>query len=159
MANRRRMHKVTCPKKVSLTTEGVTLIDQWAQQHDVSFSAAIESLARAGLGLTTTEAFAPVMISTIRRAVDGGSDRLARMLAYAVVEAGMAQRLTAALLCQLAPEEAETQIAAARTEARLALVQGRLGDQLRALFAAPGDPDGTAAAESAHPADNDLEAG
>jgi hypothetical protein len=89
------------------------------------------------------------MISTIRRAVDGGSDRLARMLAYAVVEAGMAQRLTAALLCQLAPAEAETQIGAARTEARLALVQGRLGDQLRALFAAPGEPDATTATDAA----------
>ena len=159
MANRRRMHQVTCPKKVSLTTEGVTLIDQWAQQHDVSFSAAIESLARAGLGLTTTEAFAPVMISTIRRAVDGGSDRLARMLAYAVVEAGMAQRLAALLVRVLAPTEADAQVEAARTQARVALVQGRLGDQLRALFAAPDDPDGTAAAESARPADNNLEAG
>ncbi len=158
MTTRRRTKQVAHPKKVYLTDEGAALIDQWARQHDVSFSAAIESLARAGLGLTTTEAFAPVMISTIRRAVDGGSDRLARMLAYAVVEAGMAQRLTAALLCQLAPAEAEAQIAAARTEARLALVQGRLGDQLRALFAAPGDPDGTAAAESAHPSDNDVEA-
>jgi hypothetical protein len=144
---------------VLLTTDGVALIDQWAQQHDVSFSAAIETLARVGLGLPTTEAFAPVLISTIRRAVDAGSDRLARMLAYAVVEAGIAQRLTAALLCQLAPEVAETQIAAARTEARLALVQGRLGDQLRALFTVPDDPDGAPAAESAHPSDNGVEAG
>ena len=149
MTTRRRRGQVTCPKKVLLTTDGVALIDQWAQQHDVSFSAAIETLARVGLGLPTTEAFAPVMISTIRRAVDAGSDRLARMLAYAVVEAGMAQRLTAALLCQLAPAEAETQIAAARTEARLALVQGRLGDQLRALFAAPGEPDATTATDAA----------
>ena len=148
MTTRRRTHQATCPKKVSLTTDGVALIDQWARQHDVSFSAAIESLARAGLGLTTTEAFAPVMISTIRRAVDAGSDRLARILAYAVVEAGMAQRLTTALVRQLAPEDGDVRVDAARTEARLALVQGRLGDQLRALFAVPGDPDTTTVTDS-----------
>ena len=158
MTPRRRMHQATCSKKVSLTTDGVALIDQWAQQHDVSFSAAIESLARAGLGLTTTEAFAPVMISTIRRAVDAGSDRLARLLAYAVVEAGMAQRLTTALVCQLVPEDAEAQVAAARTEARLALVQGRLGDQLRALFAAPGDPQVPAGGDAVLPAATEVEA-
>ena len=153
MTSRRRMHQITCPKKVSLTTEGVELIDQWARQHDVSFSAAIESLARAGLGLTTTEAFAPVMISTIRRAVDAGSDRLARMLAYAVVEAGMAQRLTAVLIHQLAPADAAARVEAARTEARLALVQGRLGDQLHALFAEQDDPDATTVPDTArtHP--------
>src|SRR6266540_4215129 len=56
-------------KTVWLTDEGRAQVQAWAEAQGVSFSAAIETLARVGLGQAPAEAFAPALVSTVRREI------------------------------------------------------------------------------------------
>src|SRR5262249_33804450 len=132
----------TLPKKIRLTREGHDLIEAWAQVNDVSFSAAIETLARIGMGQATTEAIAPAVVSTMRRELAKTYDRIIRLTLYATIEAGIASRLAgSALLQQLKTPEGKADLAkydqikrAARTDARRSLAQARIGKLIEELF-------------------------
>lgn len=94
MAQRRRG---TVPQRVRLTQELADLVDRYQEQHDIpSFSAALEQLARLGLEQSPAETLAPVIVSTIRRSIHAELERVIKLLLYAVVEAGTAQRLAGA---------------------------------------------------------------
>ena len=94
----------TIPKKIRLTDEGLAAIKQWADDNNASFSAAIESLARLGLGQAPAEALAPMLVSVVRREIRTGYDRLVSLTAYGIIEAGTARRLAGAGLYQQRPE-------------------------------------------------------
>lgn len=82
----------TIPKKIRLTEEAYAAIEQWSVENDVSFSAAIETLARLGLGQPASEALAPTIVSSVRREIGKGYDRLARLLLFNIVESGIGSR-------------------------------------------------------------------
>lgn len=107
----------TAPKRIWLTDETRQAVQQWADQNGVSFSAALETLARLGLGQSPAEALSPVVISTVRTEIQRQLHRLASLLASTALEAGMASRLAGASLKQLRPAEYDVIKQAARLDA------------------------------------------
>ena len=127
----------TAPKRVWLSDEGRAAVQAWADEHGVSFSAAIESLARIGLGQAPTDAIAPALVSTVRREIQQQLHRLASLYAATAIEAGIASRLAGATLRQLRPGEYDKIKQAARLDAVQTL---RRRNALREL-AEPADED------------------
>ncbi len=85
-------------KNVTLTREAREKIQEFADSHYLSFSAAIEWLALTGLGMPSREAVELVMISTIEAVMRQQYNRFAKLNAFAAMEAGQAARLSAASL-------------------------------------------------------------
>lgn len=88
----RRQH--TARKHVRLTHEGQAAVQAWADRRGISFSAALERLARFGLGQATDEAIAPALVSVVRHEVQRQMHRLASLLASNAIEAGVSARLS-----------------------------------------------------------------
>jgi hypothetical protein len=128
----------TAPKRIWLTDETREAVQSWADRNGVSFSAALETLARLGLGQSPTEALAPVVVSTVRTEIQHQMHRLASLLAAGALEAGMATRLAGATLKQLRPADYDAIKQAARLDAVQAL---RRRDALREV-ADGGDREG-----------------
>lgn len=128
----RRVH--TLPKKIRLTKAGHDAIAAWATAHDVSFSAAVETLCRMGMGEPLMEALSPALISTLRREIQRQYDRLIRLLLYNIIESGAAARLAGAAVYALRSDKYEAIKRAARTEARKSLIRSRIGKEIREVF-------------------------
>lgn len=111
----RRQH--TAPKRVWMTHETRGAVQAWADENGVSFSSALETLARIGLGEAPSRAVAPMVVSAVRTEVQRQTHRLAALLAATAVEVGMAARLAGATLRQLRPDEYEAIKRAARLDA------------------------------------------
>lgn len=111
----------TAPKRIWLTDATRQAVQTWADQNGVSFSAALETLARLGLGQAPTEALAPLVVSSLRAELQQQMHRLASLLAAAALDAGMASRLAGATLKQLRPAEYDAIKQAARLDAVQAL--------------------------------------
>jgi len=130
----------TVPKKIRLTEDGITAIQSWADQHGMSFSAAVETLCQLGLGTAPDEALAPAVISVIRREISGHYDRLIRLVLYGVVEAGTASRMSSAVLRYLYTkakddmERFERTKKATRTDARRSLGRAKIKDVIDELL-------------------------
>jgi hypothetical protein len=86
----------TIKKNVRLTEEGIAAIQQWADDNGVSFSAALESLARSGLGQQHDEAFAPVLISVLNRTMQQNYKSIVRIIIAVLVEALSARLMAGA---------------------------------------------------------------
>jgi hypothetical protein len=110
----RRQH--TSRKHIRLTHEGQTAVQAWADQRGISFSAALESLARLRLGQSTDEALAPALVSVVRHEVQRQMHRLASLLASNAIEAGVSARLSGAALKALRPKDYEAIKRAARID-------------------------------------------
>ena len=65
---------------IRLTDDGRDAGRTWAEARGISFSAALESLARLGLGQATDEALAPALVSVVRVEVQRQMHRLASLL-------------------------------------------------------------------------------
>lgn len=141
----------TLPKKIRMTHEGHALIQAWAEQNGVSFSAAIELLARLGLGQAGDTALAPALVSTVRREVASTMDRVIRLLLYNITESGVAARMAGATYFAVTPDKArydalKTKV---RMDARRSLATGRIGAIIAELEeAVRGDREGELPAES-----------
>lgn len=124
----------TVEKKIRLTPDAVAAIEQWADQNNASFSAAIETLARLGLGEPAATALTPTLASSIRRELLNAQERLAGLIAYAGKESGVAARLAGAALHVLQPEDAEALEQKARADAGRRLNQLKTGALLESLY-------------------------
>ncbi len=110
----RRQH--TARKHVRLTHEGQAAVQAWADRRGISFSAALESLARLGLGQATEDALAPALVSVVRVEVQRQIHRLASLLASNAIEAGVSARLSGAALRALRPKDYDAIKRAARID-------------------------------------------
>jgi hypothetical protein len=107
----------TARKTVWLSDDGRARVQAWADAQGISFSAAIETLARLGLGQAPQEAVAPALVSVVRREVQQQFHRVAALYAATAIEAGVASRLSGAALRTLRPGEYEKIKQAARLDA------------------------------------------
>ena len=87
-------------KQIRLTPTGRERIQAWADEQDVSFSAAIEGLALAGLEDELVNILLPLLLSMLSRIVNRTYNRLAKLMATAAIEAGLASQAGQALLLQ-----------------------------------------------------------
>ncbi len=92
----RRRAESTAPKRIWLTEDGRDQIQAWADEHGMSFSAAIETLAKLGMGEATEVALAPAILSIIRQELGSSHARLVRLILYGIIEAGIANRMASA---------------------------------------------------------------
>ena len=125
----------------------MTAIQQWADEHGTSFSAAVETLCQIGIGKTPEDALAPTIISVIRREISSHYDRLIRLVLYGVVESGTANRMGSAVLRYLYNkagddmERFERTKKAVRTDARRSLGRARIRDVIDELLREEKDGD------------------
>ncbi len=110
----RRQH--TTRKHIRLTRDGQQIVQAWATARGISFSAAIESLARLRSGQATDEALAPALVSVVRAEVQQQMHRLASLLAANAIEAGISARLSGATLRALKPTDYDAIKRAARID-------------------------------------------
>jgi len=110
----RRQH--TTRKHIRLTRNGQEAIQSWADARGISFSAALESLARIGLGQPIDEALAPALVSIVRVEIQRQMHRLASLLAANAIEAGISARLSGAALRALRPKDYDAIKRAARID-------------------------------------------
>src|SRR3984893_8511643 len=110
----RRQH--TTRKHIRLTRGGQEAIQSWADGRGISFSAALESLARIGLGQPIDEALAPALVSIVRVEIQRQMHRLASLLAANAIEAGVSARLSGAALRALRPKDYDAIKRAARID-------------------------------------------
>lgn len=134
-------HTRTERKQVCLTPEGRGLIQRWAQQEGVSFSAAIETLARVGLQQDPRDAWAPALAAKVVGAVRADLGRYRALLAATALDAGTTLRVACATAKVVRPQDYPRIRRLARLEAVESL---RRGDALAELGlpddAPPGDP-------------------
>lgn len=95
------------------------MVQAWADEHGVTFSSALETLALLGLKEDPHLAMLPVVISAMRDEVQRQSHRISALLAAAAVESGVAARLAGAVVSDRFGRE---KYEAARTRARLQAV-------------------------------------
>ncbi|NJO82339.1 MAG: hypothetical protein HC828_05670 [Blastochloris sp.] len=93
---KRRKH--TMEKEIRLTHGAYDAITAYATRNNLSFSAAIETLARLGMDQPLSEAVAPAVVSTVRSEIARHYDRIIRLVIYGLIETGVTQRLTGAIL-------------------------------------------------------------
>src|SRR5918998_5979248 len=140
-------HVRTERKQVCLTPEGRDLILRWAQQEGLSFSAAIETLARLGLQQDPRDAWGPALAAKVVGAVRADLGRYRALLAATALDAGITLRMASAATRTLRPKEYPDIKRLARLEAVAAL---RRRDALAEL----GLPDASRAADTAPAADD-----
>jgi len=139
-------HVRTERKQVCLTPEGRDLILRWAQQEGISFSAAIETLARVGLQQDPRDAWGPALAAKVIGAVRADLARYRALLAATALDAGTTLRVAAAATKTLRPREYPDIKRLARLEAvqslrsRDALAELGLADDPAAAAEAPDDP-------------------
>ena len=127
----------TIPQRVRLTQQTSDRIDAYQVQHNIpSFSATIETLVRLGLEQSPGEVLAPIIVSTLRREFNAQVNRLAKLLAYNIVETGQTRLIASAALRDIGrlkqddPERHEKIKEAARKEARHLLDRKRISQLL-----------------------------
>lgn len=108
-------------KQIWLTDETRGAVQEWADAQGISFSAALESLARLGLGQQPELALAPALVSLVRRELQQQAHRLASLYASTAIEAGVTARLVGATLRTLREADYEQIKRAARIDAVAAL--------------------------------------
>src|SRR5687768_7267012 len=114
-------HIRTERKQVCLTPEGRDLILRWAQQEGISFSAALETLARLGLQQDPRDAWGPALAAKVVGAVRADLGRYRALLAATALDAGTTLRIAAAATKVLRPKEYPDIKRLARLEATEAL--------------------------------------
>ena len=114
-------------KQVRLTPEFRERVQAWADEQGVSFSSALETLARLGLGDAPQLAVMPMVISAMRDEVQRQANRLAALSVTAAVESAVTTRLVSNLILERErgrdPEAGRERYEAIRNRARLQAVQ------------------------------------
>ena len=126
-------------RQVTLTPEAAELVEDWAGRQGMSFSAALETLARLGLKQAPPDAYAGALEAAVRGVAREEMARQTALLASASVDAHAAFFLAFAVASRGLPRDQadklrqEARDAARRTLRTRASVEGR--EQLRALLA------------------------
>jgi len=144
-------HTATRAKHVCLTDDARAAVQAWADREGVSFSAAIETLARLGLQQDPRDAWGPALAAKVVGAVRADLGRYRALLAAAALDAGMTLRMASAATRTLRPKEYPDIKRLARLEAVAAL---RRRDALTEL----GLPDEPPVAGDTEPAIKDAAA-
>jgi hypothetical protein len=140
-------HTATRAKHVCLTDDARAAVQAWADREGVSFSAAIETLARLGLQQDPRDAWGPALAAKVVGAVRADLGRYRALLAATALDAGITLRVASAATKTLRPREYADIKRLARLEAVEAL---RRRDALAEL----GLPDASPAADTAPAADD-----
>jgi hypothetical protein len=110
-------HTRTEPKRVYLTPEARGLVQEWADREGVTFSAAIETLARLGLRQDPRDAWGPALAAKVVGAVRADLARYRALLAATALDAGIGMRMAAAAAKTLRPADYPRMKRLARLEA------------------------------------------
>src|ERR687894_654622 len=98
-------HTATRAKHVCLTDDARAAVQAWADQEGISFSAAIETLARVGLQQDPRDAWGPALAAKVVGAVRADLGRYRALLAATALDAGITLRMAAATTKTLRPRE------------------------------------------------------
>jgi hypothetical protein len=98
----------TRKKTITLTDDGRAQIQTFAKQHQMTFSAAIETLALIGMEADLSTLLIPLIHSSVERGMTRQFNRIAKLGLLAAAEASMAHDLTTMLLLQQIRQEAAT---------------------------------------------------
>jgi hypothetical protein len=98
-------HVTTRAKHVCLTDEARIAVQDWADREDVTFSAAIETLARLGLQQDPRDAWGPALAAKVVGAVRADLGRYRALLAATALDAGITLRVASAATRMLRPKE------------------------------------------------------
>ena len=104
--NREERYGKTKKKHITLTWEAIEVVEAYAQQHGLNFSAALETLALIGSGRTTSETLTRLVTNLMKRMLDGYFNRYAKLLSLAAISAEAVNRKTDVLLLQMIWREA-----------------------------------------------------
>ncbi|HEX5501892.1 MAG TPA: hypothetical protein VFW96_04685, partial [Thermomicrobiales bacterium] len=115
----------TVRKTVWMTEEAIACVQAWADAQGITFSAAVEALARLGMRQAPAEAVAPALVSAVRQEIRGQARRIAGLLAASAIEAGTASRGVNVLLREAIPDKGS----AIARGARLAAVEAIRGNK------------------------------
>jgi hypothetical protein len=96
----------TAKKMITLTHEGREQLQQFADAHGMSFSAAIETLALMGMKADLTVVLIPLLQEVVQAGLKRSFNRLVKLSATAAAESAMAHDLVAMLLLQIVRQEA-----------------------------------------------------
>lgn len=104
-----RRHRLPNTERVQvrLTATARDKIRLWAEDNQVSFSAAIEALALTGLQSEQADILVPLLHSTVQTAFQRQFNRFAKLTSFAAIEAGVSHQLLRFLLLQLIRETAD----------------------------------------------------
>lgn len=141
--------KATQKRNVRLTDEGIAAIQAWADEHSLSFSAALETAALLGIKENPTEALAPALMSLVKTTIRGEYERLIRLQLYGIIEAGFASRMASAAVRKMEPDlsKFERLRESARADARKNIGRGKIGEVVRSLIVqVSGEEDGDSTA-------------
>ena len=104
--NARTRYGKTCRKHVTLTEKGQAQIQTFARSHQMSFSAAVETLALIGMKADLTTLLVPLLQEVVEKTLQRNFNRLAKLHLLAAAEAAMAHDLSTMLLLQTVRQEA-----------------------------------------------------
>lgn len=96
----------TAKKMITLTHEGREQLQQFADAHGMSFSAAIETLALVGMKADLTVVLVPLLQETVQAGLKRHFNRLVKLSFTAAAESAMAHDLVTMLLLQTVRQEA-----------------------------------------------------
>ena len=98
----------THKKTITLTDAGREQIQTYADSHNMSFSAAIETLALLGMEADLTVLLVPLLQETVDKALQRNFNRLAKLSLLGAAEAAMAHDLVTIMTLQMVRQEAMT---------------------------------------------------
>lgn len=96
----------THKKTITLTDPGREQIQAFADNHNMTFSAAIETLALVGMEADLTVLLVPLLQETVDKALQRNFNRLAKLSLLAAAEAAMAHDLATMMTLQMVRQEA-----------------------------------------------------
>ena len=106
MLNLQERSGSTRKKTITLTDAGREQIQAFAKKHQMTFSAAIETLALIGMEADLTTLLIPLIHSSVEKGMQRQFNRIAKLGLLAAAEAAMAHDLATMLLLQLIRQEA-----------------------------------------------------
>ena len=106
MLNAQERSGFTRTKTITLTDDGREQIQAFAETHQMTFSAAIETLALVGLEADLTTLLVPLINNSVSKGMQRQFNRMAKLGVLAAAEAAMAHELTTMLLLQQIRQEA-----------------------------------------------------
>jgi hypothetical protein len=106
MINKQTRYGNTRKKNLTLTEEGHDQIETYAQAHDLTFSAAIETLALIGMKADLSALLIPLINTSVEKGMTRHFNRMAKLTILAAAEAAMAHDLATMLLLQTVRQEA-----------------------------------------------------
>jgi hypothetical protein len=100
MLNAQTRYGRTNKKMISLTDEGRAQLQQYADVHGMTFSAAIETLALMGMEADLAKLLVPLLRDVVNKAIQRNFNRLAKLSLIGAAEAAMAHDLASLLMMQ-----------------------------------------------------------